>query len=312
VDLQRSTLELLGRQYGVASIGQLLDAGMSRRTVLRAVQAEVLTKLTRTTYLLTSHALTFEAKAMAAWLHCGPQAFVCGPTAGRLHGLRYMPKATTFVTALHRVPVAAPPWIKASRTTWMIAGDYVRHPSGMLVAHPLRNLHQLAGMFNRFRFERAAESAWHLELVTPDEARDYLQRMRRQGRTGVSMLESWFTDVAGRMRPTQSGLETDALEAFRRAGLPKPARQHPLTLLNGEVIHIDVAWPDVRLGVEPGHSWWHGGDLRQRADQERDRACGEVGWQICRFDESMREDLYGAGQQIRRIYQQRRMFFRTA
>ena len=31
--------------------------------------------------------------------------------------------------------------------------------------------------------------------------------------------------------------------------------------------------------------WWHGGDARQRLDQARDAACGEVGWQIVRFDE---------------------------
>ena len=46
------------------------------------------------------------------------------------------------------------------------------------------------------------------------------------------------------------------------AGLPEPIRQHPLLLLTGELIHLDIAWPEVRLAVEPGHSWWHGGDTR--------------------------------------------------
>ena len=78
-----------------------------------------------------------------------------------------------------------------------------------------------------------------------------------------------------------------------RAGLPEPERQHPLTLRTGEVIHVDAAWPEARLGVEPGHSWWHGGDLRQRADQARDRACDEIGWRIVRHDESVRDELAG-------------------
>ena len=56
---------------------------------------------------------------------------------------------------------------------------------------------------------------------------------------------------------------------IERVGLPTPVRQLPLTLPSGEIIHLDLAWPDVRLAVEPGHSWWHGGDLRQRADQAR-------------------------------------------
>ena len=67
-------------------------------------------------------------------------------------------------------------------------------------------------------------------------------------------------------------------------------RQHPLVLPSGEVIHLDLAWPDVRLAVEPGHSWWHGGDLRQRRDQDRDRACAVVGWHVVRYDESAARD----------------------
>ena len=95
------------------------------------------------------------------------------------------------------------------------------------------------------------------------------------------------------------------LDAVRRAGLPEPERQHPLTLRNGEVIHVDLAWPRARLGVEPGHSWWHGGDLGQRSDQARDRACDEIGWRIVRHDESLRGELAAFGLQLRIIHDER-------
>ena len=97
----------------------------------------------------------------------------------------------------------------------------------------------------------------------------------------------------------------DALTAIRMAGATEPTRQHPLALLTGEVIHLDIAWPTVRFAVEPGHSWWHGGDSRMAADYARDRACGEVGWLVARFDQSMRDDLRAAGRQIRRLYEAR-------
>ncbi len=42
------------------------------------------------------------------------------------------------------------------------------------------------------------------------------------------------------------------------------------------------------------------------ADQARDRACGEVGWQVMRFDEAMRGDLVASGQQIKNTYERRR------
>jgi hypothetical protein len=92
---------------------------------------------------------------------------------------------------------------------------------------------------------------------------------------------------------------------IERVGLPTPMRQHPLRLATGELIHLDLAWPDARLAVEPGHSWWHGGDLRQRLDQARDRACNVVGWQVERYDETAQEDPEVTAWELLAIYRRR-------
>ena len=180
------------------------------------------------------------------------------------------------------------------------------------MATPLRTLFGLASEFNDHRFHRAAEDAWHLGLVSPTDASEYLATVRRSGRNGVKRFQEWLELVSARERPSQSGLELDVVDATRSVGLPEPERQFPLTLLTGELIHIDLAWSTVRLGVEPGHSWWHGGDLRSRADMARDNACGELGWHITRFDEEMRADLPDAARQIKRIYDQRRAMIFSA
>jgi hypothetical protein len=160
----------------------------------------------------------------------------------------------------------------------------VRH-DGLRVASPLRMLFGLAGQFNQFRFERAAEDVWHRGLVPPESAWEYLELIRRAGRGGVQRMAEWLEKAALRDRPAQSGLELDPVAIVERAGLPEPVRQQPLQLPSGEVIHLDLAWPAIRLAVEPGHSWWHGGDLGQRRDQAPDRACSAVGWQVDRYDE---------------------------
>ena len=66
-----------------------------------------------------------------------------------------------------------------------------------------------------------------------------------------------------------------------------------------------MAWPDVRLAIEPGHSWWHGGDLRQRADQARDRACAVVGWHVHRYDEAASRDPVATSRELLALYRQR-------
>ena len=155
------------------------------------------------------------------------------------------------------------------------------HPHGFAAPDAVRARRQ----FNQFRFERAAEDVWHHGLVSPEQAWDYLQAVRRSGRSGVCRMETWLEKAALRPRPAQSGLELALLSIIEQAGLPEPQRQYPLRLPWGELIHLDLAWPALKLAVEPGHSWWHGGDLRQRHDQARDRACGAMGWLVVRFDE---------------------------
>lgn len=305
-ELGADVLELFGRQYGIAATRQLVAAGMSRSAIGRALDTEAIRRVTASTVLLAGHDLGFEARAMAGFLHCGPRSFLSGQTAAAFHGMRYMDKRRTDVTVLNRTQVTAPAWLELSRTTWMIAGDIVEHPSGLCLAHPLRNLHQLAGSLSRWRFERAAEDAWHLGLVSPDDAAEYLERMRRQGRTGVTALDEWLEKASRRKRPAQSGLERDALEAVALIGLPEPERQYPVRVLSGQLRHVDMAWPDIRYGVEPGHSWWHGGDLGQRRSQARQREFEEIGWQVTYFDESMRANKRAAALQIERIYRARR------
>jgi hypothetical protein len=245
---------------------------------------------------------------MAVQLRFGERAYLSGTTAAALQGARSMPRSFVAVTVESGTKVGGVPgWVRVHRSVWLVEGDVVVRPDGLRLSSPTRTLFDLASVFNDHRFARLAEDFWHLGLASPDDVSDYLQRVRRSGRRGVKRLELWLESVRDRTRPAQSGLELDVIDAIRAVGLPEPQRQYPVRLLSGEIVHIDVAWPDVCLGIEPGHSWWHGGDLKQRADQDRDRACGEVGWDIKRFDESMGQDPMASARQIKRLYEQRRL-----
>jgi hypothetical protein len=213
-----------------------------------------------------------------------------------------MPMNRVEITVVGKVRTHVAPWVRVRRSVLDRASDIVTRDDGLRLASPLRTLFTLAIDFNAYRFDRAAEDLWHLRLITPEEAAAYLAMIRRSGRTGVKRFEDWLVEVSGRTAASQSHLELDVIQAVRAVGLPDPVRQHPLLLRSGETIHIDIAWPGKRLGLEPGHSWHHGGDLQMRKDHARDRACAELGWQIVRLDEDLREDLMSAALQVKRIY----------
>jgi hypothetical protein len=304
-------LALFSSQFWVADIAQLKELGIGARTITRARRRGTIVGVLPGIVRMAGAEDTFRSRAMALQLHAGGQSYLSGPSAGVLHGLRQMPRSFVEVTVPEDQPVVMPAWGRQVRTSWTDPErDVQTRPDGLRVASPLRMMFRLAAMHNDHRFERAAEDAWHLGLVTPADAADYLAAIRRSGRSGVARFERWLEKTMDRPRPSQSGLELDVLDALRRAGLPEPERQHRLVLRSGEVIHIDLAWPTARLGIEPGHSWWHGGDLGKRADEARDRACDEVGWRIIRHDESFQDDAPSFAGQIRIIYDERRRTLR--
>ena len=305
-------LRLLAAQYGVVSLPQLWSLGISRSAVWRCQRAGTVTTLLPGVLLVASHTSTFEAEAMAVQLHTAPDGVLSSTTAARLHGLRGMPTRPIRALVSRRTRSDLPSWVHKASSSWLVEDEDVTAVRGLRLLRPVRMLLTLAELFNDFRFERAAEDAWHLDLVSPEEASVFLATYRRQGRGGIARFEKWLNTVAHRKRPSQSGFELDILGAIRRAGLPEPQRQHPVTLLTSEVVHLDFAWPAVMLGVEPGHSWWHGGDLRMRADTARDRACTAVGWEVVRYGEEARADLAGVGRELRTIYERRRSMIHPA
>ena len=299
-------LALFGAQYWVAGVYQLQRLGVSRQAAAGAVRRGLADRIMRGVLGIPGHWDTFEGRSMALQLAGRERGFLSGTTAARLHGFRAMPEQPVRYTLDESHPIVVPHWGVIVRTSW---GDDEPRPErsdALIVASPMRTLFDLAGELGDRAFERAAEDAWHLGLIDPAAARAGLQRIRRRGRTGVARFERWLDKVEQRPRPATTGLEQLLVDIARRAGLPDPIRQYPLRLRDGREVRLDLAWPGIRFALEPGHSWWHGGDAAQRADQERDRRCAEVGWQILRYDESVWQQRDAAVREVRAMYDARR------
>lgn len=305
--LDPSVLELFARQFFVAGIDQMRDHGVSRATLTRARRSQAIVDVAPGVVHLTGTRLSDESRAMAVLLQLGGDGILADVTAGRLWGVPRLPSTRiTVMVDSSRRPVV-PSWAHVLRTRW-IDDRPVTRSDGLTVTSPERTLFELGARMGASRFEFAAESLWNRELITPDDASRYLQTIRGKGRSGVSRLEAWLESVLvrPRRRASQSTLELDLAHAVQALGLPPPERQYCLTVNDDQVvIHLDLAWPHRRLGLEPGHSIFHAGRDAVRRDIERDRWCDEVGWRILRFDEVELRDLPTCAHQVARIYHQR-------
>lgn len=305
--LDDELLTLAARQHGVIALRQLAVVGRSRSAISRARSRGLLVDVAFGVVRIASSPDTFLQRCMTLQLQADSVGFIGGPTAARILGLRAMPTHPINFTAPRTFRRTPPSWADLHITRWYDeVADRQLLANGLLVATPMRMLWGLAAAFNRHRFERAAEDAWNLGLIDPTSAVAYLERHRCRGKDGVARLEGWLEDALGRSRATQSNLERRLIDALEAVGLPTPERQYPLVVASGEVIHLDIAWPDVKLAVEPGHSAFHSARHAVRRDQARDRACVELGWHVVRFDESIRQDFASAARQVERIHAARR------
>ena len=159
---------------------------------------------------------SFLMRAMAAQHATAPVGYLNGWTAARLAGLRRRPTSPIHVTVPTGTNRSLAPWIDCHRSRWYADDDRVVRDDGLTVATPMRMLFALAAAFNQYRFERAAEDAWHLGLIAPAEAAEYLEAHRCRGKDGVATMERWLEHALGRTRPTQSELERVLIEALRR------------------------------------------------------------------------------------------------
>ena len=302
--LEPPILHLFGRQHGVASHLQLREH-LSARQLRRASELGLLLPELPMVKRLAGAPTSTASRIHALSRYVGDAGFVSGMTSAWAYGVTAAPREYFEAMVPDSRAPELPNWARPTRSSWRLVSDRRELADGRTVASPLRTLFRCGATCSDVRFEKIAEQLWRLELITPAEADAYLQSVRRSGRHGVARFERWLERAIERPLPSGSGLEVDLAAALRNVGLPEPVRQHPLLLRSGETIHVDLAYLPARLGVEPGATWWHGGDLRARRDDGRDRACDEIGWRILRFDEVELRDMPRCARQVAAIHRTR-------
>ena len=155
-------LALFTRQHFVASCAQLVEVGVTKFALHRARERGLVLDVSRGVVALSGVGLSFEGRVLALQFTAGATAFVSGPSAGVLYGLRSMPRERLEVTIKESRRATIPAPHRLVRTSWINEPrDVHLRPDGIRIAKPLRMLFGLAEQFNQHRFERAAEDVWH-------------------------------------------------------------------------------------------------------------------------------------------------------
>lgn len=283
--------QLFARQHGVASIDQLIGAGLTHRQVEYLGHRGDLVSVIRGAYRTPSVALD-ELSRCAAVSLAHPLVAVSGPTAGRLWGFRR-------VSADRRIHVVAPRHWRATAATWCVAyrtdairrEDVVERPDAIRVtsrartaldlSRHLRSDDDLLSVIEQAAFDGGLRDG-DLRAVAVDWAprRPFVRRFLRQ-------LDRRLANGAAESEP-----EVYVGEALRQAGVEGLVRQHHIDLPGYGAARFDLALPACRWALEVDVFPTHAETIGRRRDARRDAAASRCGWTVRRISaEEYRTDF---------------------
>ena len=212
--------------------------------------------------------LTMESRCEAALRHAGRGAALDAGTAALLHGLAGFERDEVELVIPHDRRIDRQPGLLVRRSRTLTEAA-VRSRRGLRVVTVERAVIAVG--------PPATTAAVQQGLTTSARLRDCLAELGnvRRRRTILETLD----DLDGGSR---SWLEARFARLLREAGLPAPARNHPL-LAGGRRVRIDACYPAERVAIElDGRAYHLLGD-----DWERDLARQNLlvldGWTVLRF-----------------------------
>lgn len=250
---------IAARQHGVASLRQLLAAGMTKSGVTRRVRAGRLHRVHRGVYAIGHRGLTHAGRCMAAALAYGRHAVVSHRSAAELWGL--LPERSSPI-------VVSVPGISGRQKR---RGVHI-HRSRTLAPEMATNRGAIPVTTCERTFadlRRAAETSGCPAAVAPHELR---RAIRQAEYLGLPLGSQPGPDQ------TRSELEAMFLRLCRRHGLPAPE-------VNVEVgpLTVDFLWRDRSLVVETDGYRAHRGPQAFEDDRDRDLRLRSLGYEVVRL-----------------------------
>ncbi len=265
--------EIADRQHGVVARWQLIAAGLSHRTISRALAAGRLRPLFRGVYAVGHAVVSQDGWCQAALLACGDEAVLGHHTAAMKWGLRH--------DDLFPLSVIVPGdrgrkhdgirarRVKLDRRDWVVF-------DGLRVTTPSRTVVDMAAELSPREMRRLVERAQDHKRFDPTRIKAVLERNpHRSGRRPLLHLIAL-------LQPDQDGarsyLERLFLKLIRKARLPRPEVNQVI-----EGRERDFVWPQQRLVIEVDGYAFHSSKQAIARDKKRDRELTAALWRPARF-----------------------------
>lgn len=267
----------LPSHHGVVTGRNLPHLGLTHGDVRSLVRAGHLVVVRRGIYR-SAHVAFDRPQIMAAACLANPHVAVAFTTAGQEWGFRGMADDRIHLLAPHG---SSPdlPGVVLHRCRQIDPVDLVApRPDGIRLTSPPRTLFDSASHLTDDATASAIEQAIAEHRCTIGTLMATSARLSHPNRPGARRFQAVLLG-----RPTLRGAARSELErivraAIEAAGLPEPLVNSWVRLSTGEMVQIDLAWPEWWVAVEVDHPFWHDREAEAARDKRRDRKLAVDGW----------------------------------
>lgn len=271
-------MDAIGGQHGVARRVDVA-AAIGEYTLRCALRDGVLVQPWRGVIMVGDRALDPLSRSAAALLVAGEGAVISRGTAAAMFGC-----GAAETTAVH-VTVPYSNWVRSRRGIVIhhdrFAEDDVEVLHGLPVLSLAATITELLCTQRRPMALACLDQA--LAIIPTDGADGFAADIRRRldardDRKGTTAAESLLCLGSAKSEsPQESKLRLKILDA----GFPMPTPQYEICTLSGRLIYrLDLAWPNLRIGLE--YDGYEAHEERADYDAERDRRMSERGWIMIR------------------------------
>lgn len=271
--------EIAARQYGRISALQARTAGLDPGSLSRLAARHHWDRPLRGVYAPTGAIHLPEGKLIEALLTVGPPVLVCGWSAAWLWGLvRTLPTRPEIVMPHERKAGRSQPAIVVRRSRTLRRDDGVVH-RGLPVTTVARTLCDLAAVTDQDALRGLLIDARQRRLV---DLAAVAERSASMGTApGLRLLRGLLRELDE--VHCDSVLEHHIRARFAEVpGLPPPAPAPVPVPVRGRVLHVDIGWPDFRVGVEVDGFGGHSQRTSLETDARRHNALQLADWRILR------------------------------
>jgi very-short-patch-repair endonuclease len=266
---------LASTQYGLASLRQLLECGLSRDQLDALTEAKRLSRIDRGVYRFAGAPEHVNLPLMRLSLRTDGTA--SHRSAAALLGLiDWLPEPEITVAPMARY--RGPGRIHRHQD---LERKDIELVHGISCTNAIRVLIDI-GAVRRDLVEPLFHSVLHRRLAEYDDIVARFYQVARKGRNGVGPLRAVLAEYDPAMAPGESTLEVRLLEIIRQHGIKPPVRQHRVTV-GGRHYRIDLAYPDEKLAIEGDGFGVHSERDRFETDRERQNALVLLEWRPLHF-----------------------------